>query len=136
MADAVGCGKSTLHGALSGDLSMSRVSARWVPRLLTPEEKMKHVETSRGFLMQVRRDRKVLDRVITTDETCLHYFEPEVKRESSVWKTPGTPPPKKAKVVKSMGKIMYIMFMARHGMLLTHAVPTGQTVNSAFYSKV
>ena len=86
--------------------------------------------------MPARRDRKFLDHVITTDETWLHYFELEGKLESSVWKTPGTLPPKKVKVVKSMGKIMYIMFMVRHGMLLTHAVPTGQTLNSAYYSKV
>ena len=72
---------------------MPWVSARWVPRLLTPEEKMKRVEASRRFLMQARRVRKFLDRVITTDETWLYYFELEGKRESRVWKTPGTPPP-------------------------------------------
>jgi hypothetical protein len=29
-----------------------------------------------------------------------------------------------------------ILFMDRKGMLLTHAVPRGQTVNSEYYSKV
>lgn len=28
------------------------------------------------------------------------------------------------------------MFMDRHGMILNHAVPAGQTVNAAYYSKV
>ena len=31
---------------------------------------------------------------------------------------------------------MFILFMDRKGMLLTHAVPRGQTVNSEYYSKV
>jgi hypothetical protein len=31
---------------------------------------------------------------------------------------------------------MFILFMDRKGMLLTHAVPLGQTVNSKYYSKV
>jgi hypothetical protein len=31
---------------------------------------------------------------------------------------------------------MFILFMDRKGMLLTHAVPHGQTVNSEYYSKV
>jgi hypothetical protein len=47
-----------------------------------------------------------------------------------------SPPPKKAKITKSLGKNMFILFMNRKGMLLTHAVPRGQTVNSEYYSKV
>ncbi|CAC5366269.1 SETMAR [Mytilus coruscus] len=31
---------------------------------------------------------------------------------------------------------MFILFMDRKGILLTHAVPRGQTVNSEYYSKV
>ena len=31
---------------------------------------------------------------------------------------------------------MFIFFMDRKGVLLTHAVPSGQTVNSEYYSKV
>jgi hypothetical protein len=46
--------------------------------------------------------------------------------------TCNSPPPKKAKI---MGKNMFILFMDRKGMLLTHAVPRGQTVNSEYYSK-
>ena len=33
---------------------------------------------------------------------------------------------KKAKVTKSLGKNMFILFMDRKGMILTHAVPRGQ----------
>ena len=78
---------------------------------------------------------ELLNRIITTYEAWLHYYDPEGKRESSVWKTHGTHPPKKAKVSKSAGKHMFIMFMDRNDMLLRHAVPAGQTVNAAYYSK-
>ena len=54
-----------------------------------------------------------LDRIITTDETWLWHFDPETKAQSSVWKTPGTPPPKKAGVNKSGGKHMFVFFMDR-----------------------
>ena len=47
-----------------------------------------------------------------------------------------SPPPKKPKITKSLGRNMLILFMDRKGMLLTHAVPRGQTVNSEYYSKV
>jgi len=77
-----------------------------------------------------------LDRIITTDETWLYHFDPETKAMSSVWKSPRTPPPKKAQVQKSAGKHMFIFFMDRHGMILQHRVPDGQTVTAAYYSKV
>ena len=31
---------------------------------------------------------------------------------------------------------MFIMFMDREGIILSHAVPSGQTVNADYYSKV
>ena len=138
VAELVNICKSSVHNILTVDLSMRRVCARWVPRLLTENQKDRRVRASQAFLQQYRKkgDEEFLDRIITTDETWLHYYDPEGKRESSVWKTAGTPPPKKAKVSKSAGKHMFMMFMDRHGMILTHAVPDGQTVNAEYYSKV
>ena len=79
---------------------------------------------------------RFLDRIITTDETWFHYYDPETKQQSSQWKNVDSPPPKKAKVTKSLGKNMFILFMDRKGMILTHAVPRGQTVNADIYCKV
>jgi Transposase (partial DDE domain) len=53
-----------------------------------------------------------------------------------VWKSPSTPPPKKARVARSMKKHMFIFFMDNQGMLLQHAVPDRQTVNKEYYQKV
>ncbi|XP_062611652.1 protein GVQW3-like [Saccostrea cucullata] len=56
----------------------------------------------------------------------LSMTRPEGKRQSSVWKTPSTPPPKKAKAVKSMDKVMFMFFMDNQGIILSHAVPNAQ----------
>ncbi|KAG5334155.1 SETMR methyltransferase, partial [Acromyrmex heyeri] len=48
-------------------LGMKKLSARWVPRLLTVDHK---------------RDREFLRRFITVDETWIHYFTPETKEHS------------------------------------------------------
>jgi predicted RNA-binding protein with PUA-like domain len=45
-----------------------------------------------------------LDRIITTDETWFHYYDPETKQQPSQWKNVDSPRPKKAKVTKSLGK--------------------------------
>ena len=113
---------------------MSHVSARWVQRLLTEEEKSAPVSASRQFLDRSRSEPTFLDRIITTDETWVHYYEPEDNRMSMVWKNRDSPPPKKAKVVKSMGKVMCAVFMDSSGVILVHMVPSGCTVNAEYYS--
>lgn len=137
VADKCGISKTTAHQILGNDLNMNRVCARWVPRILTAEHLTKRVELSKQFIKKVNRGGiRFLDRIITTDESWFHYYDPETKQQSSQWKNCNSPPPKKAKITKSLGKNMFILFMDRKGMLLTHAVPRGQTVNSEYYSKV
>ena len=58
------------------------------------------------------------------------------KKQTSVWEIKGLAPPKKAHAYKFVGKHICIMFMHRKGILLSHFVPHGQTVNKAYYSKV
>ena len=57
---------------------MSKVSARWVPRLLKDNEKDCRVRCSQAFLSRYDAEGdEFLDRIITTDETGLHHFDPE-----------------------------------------------------------
>ena len=49
-----------------------------------------------------------------------------------VWKNRYSTPPKKAKVVKLMGKVMCVVFMDSSGVILVHMVPAGRTVKEAF----
>ena len=41
-----------------------------------------------------------------------------------------------AKVVKSMNKVMCIVFLDMKGVILVHMVKPGKTVNAYYYSKV
>lgn len=137
MCEITGASYGTVQRILTVHLNMHKVSARWVPRLLTQENKNNRVTASRKFLARYRKEGDTfLSRIITTDETWLFLYDPETKEQSRQWKTPGSPPPKKARVVKSAGKQMYIMFMDMQGMILQHAVPPHTTVNAAYYSKV
>ena len=104
VAVSAGCNKSTAQLVLTADLGLSHVSARWVLRLLSEEEKTARFDASIRFLGISQSDPTFLDLIITTDETWVHYYEPEDKRMSMVWKIRDSPPLKKAKVVKLMGK--------------------------------
>lgn len=129
-------GYGTAYAILNDNLNMRRVSARWIPRLLTEGDKVKRVQLSRAFLRQCSNDERFLQRIVTTDETWLYHYDPETKQQSSTWKKKTSPPPLKAKVRKSARKNMFIFFMDINGILLVHAVPEGQTVNAEYYSRV
>ena len=91
VAVSAGCSKSTAQCVLTADLGLSLISARWVARLLTEEEKSARVGASRRFLDTGRSDPTLLHRINTTDETWVHYYEHEDKRMSMVWKNHDSP---------------------------------------------
>lgn len=137
ICDETGYSFGTVHRVLTNNLNMRKVSARWVPRLITDDIKVRRVTTSRKFLRRYDLEGdEFLSRIVTTDETWLFMYDPETKEQSKQWKTPASPPPKKARVSKSAGKQMFIFFADIHGMILQHAVPTGTTVNARYYSRV
>lgn len=137
LADTLDLKKSTVHNVIAKDLKMNKVSARWVPRILSDDEKLQRVQSSTEFLSRYEREGdRFLRRIITTDETWIPLYEPESKRESMIWKHSQSPPPMKAMRTKSVHKFMFILFMDMDGMLLQHAVPRGTTVNAEYYQKV
>ena len=75
----------------------------------------------KNFLIATHIDR-FLDKIVTTDETWLYYYDPESKQQSSIWKSSDRPPPKKGRAQRSCKKEMYIFSIDRHGLLLKHKV--------------
>ena len=137
LADDVGASTQTVLRILRDDLKMRKCSARWVPRLLSTDDRSRRVAASKLFLRRYKKEgEEFLDRIITTDETWIWNYDPESKLQSSIWKTPEEPTPRKAKVSRSGGKHMFVFFADRRGMILQHRVPEGQTVNADYYSKV
>jgi len=137
VAEACDVGTATAHKMLTETLATSRVSGRCVPKLLTADQEENRVKASRQFLRSYQREGDAfLERIITTDEFWFYYYDPETKSQSSIWKHTSSPPPKKARVTTSVRKHMFILFMDRKWMLLTHAVPKGETVNADYYCRV
>lgn len=77
-----------------------------------------------------------LNRIVTGDETWIHYYEPESKRQSMEWKHPESPAKKKFKVQPSAGKLMLTVFWDSKGPIIEHYQEQGSTVNSARYSEM
>ena len=95
------------------------------------------VEICSEFLERIRAEcSNFTDRSVTCNETWVHFYEPESKQQSSVWKHPTSPSPVKAKLSKSVGKVMCVMFFSSPCFLLNHVVPIHTTVNAEYYVRI
>ena len=73
--------RSGFNAIIHSHLDMTKVSARWVPKLLNDSQKAKRAEVSRKNLRLYQRDPEAfLNRMVTVDETWVHHFTPEKKR--------------------------------------------------------
>jgi len=63
---------------LTEELGMHHVTAKFVPRILTPHQKQQRVNVSTE-LGQLASDETFLSRVITGDESWVYGYDPETK---------------------------------------------------------
>lgn len=80
-----------------------------------------------------RNPTEFLRRFITVDETWIHHYIPESKQQSKQWTEAGVSGPKKAKTVKSAGKVMATVFWDARGIIFIDYLEKGKTINSQYY---
>ncbi|GBP09164.1 Histone-lysine N-methyltransferase SETMAR [Eumeta japonica] len=116
---------------------MRKLSARWVPRLLTLDHKRNRVTTSKECLaMFSRNPDEFLRRFVTVDETWIHHNTPETKEQSKQWVSRGERGPKKAKQSLSANKVMATVFWDARGVIHIDYLEKGKTITSEYYSKL
>jgi len=109
IADIVNISIERVQNILHEKLGMRKLSAKWVPRLLTVKQKRNRMTTSEHCLDMFKHNPKeFLRRFITVDETWIHHYTPEMKKQSKQWTSLDEPAPKK--MVPSAGKVMATVF--------------------------
>jgi len=108
---------------------MRRVTAKFVPRLLTAEQKDDRVSICTDLCDRAQNDPNFMSSANTDDECWIYGYDPETKQMSSQWNTASSPRPKKARQVKSKVKTMLIAFFDIDGLVHHEYVPRGQMVN-------
>ena len=135
IADIVNISIERVQNILHEKLGMKKLSARWVPRLLTVEQKRNRMTTSEHCLDMFKRNPKeFLRRFVTVDETWIHHYTPEMKEQSKQWTSPGEPAPKKAKTVPSAGKVMATVFWDSRGIIFTDYLEKGRSITGQYYA--
>ena len=110
IASEVGISFGAVQSILTDILGMSKVSARWVPRMLTDDQKRTPLDISRYLLSCLEDDPSdFMGRVEVQDETWFTTLK-QSKMQSKQWKHPCSPTPKKFKRVHSAGKVMASIF--------------------------
>jgi len=115
---------------------MRRVSAKFVPRLLTDDQKENRVEISQELLSNANGNENFLKNIITGDETCVYGYDVETKMQSSQWMGKGSPRPKKAWMSRSEIKVLLVVFFDWKDIVHHEFVPCGQMVDKQLYQEV
>ena len=97
----LGIPKTTVWEILNKILGMTHVCAKFIPKLLTTEQKDLRSEIAQKNLETVSDDGNVLKKVITDDESWVYDYDPETKQQSAQWKRPEESRPKKARQSRS-----------------------------------
>ena len=116
-----------VQSILTDILGMSRVSARWVPRMLTDHQKRTWLD--------YEDDPAILSSELLPKMR--HVFTTLIQSQKCRAKNGSTlahPPPKKFKRVHSAGKVMSSIFWYSQGVIMINYLELGCTVNSAYYA--
>jgi len=137
IAAHAGISVGSVDTILHDDLKLRKVSARWVPRMLTDENKASRVAVCQAMLSRDKgMNSAFFSSIVTVDETWMPMFNPETKRKSPQWKHTNSPPPKKFRVTACAEKMIVAMFWDSEGVILTHCVSKGTTVRGKTYEVV
>ena len=98
IADTLKILEGSVFTILHESLGIRKLFSKWVPLLLTPDQKQQRVEDSERCLELFKRGKKDFQhRYVTIDKTWIHHYTPETKRSSAEWTAAGESRPKPRK---------------------------------------
>ena len=96
IANALDISHGSVSTTLHDRLGMHKLTARWVPKSLSDEQMATGASVYSALLKRVRSNEDDFpSRLMTVDETWVHYYEPENKAQSRQNVGPGSPSSKR-----------------------------------------
>ena len=137
VAEEVSISKTVCHEILTENWDMHRIAAKFVPCLLTNDQKQNRADVSQELLDRANGDDNFSKNIITGDETWVYEYDVEMEVQSSQWVSNTSPRPKKACQVRSHVKVMLTEFSDSEGVVhYEFLLPQGRTVNKEYYLEV
>ena len=104
-------------------VGMRKFTAHWVPKSLSDEQMATRASVCSTLLKRLRSKDDFLLRLLTVDETWVHYYEPE----SSVGRA-WVPETKEDKTQPAAGKVMATVFWDAKGVIMLDFLPKRSTI--------
>jgi histone-lysine N-methyltransferase SETMAR len=137
IAETTSISKECVGYILHKELNMKKLCARWMPRLLTADQKRTRMKISEQCLKRFNKNRTdFVHQFINMDETWIHHYTPESKQQSKQWTEAGCSVPKKTRSVPSAGKVMASVFWDAEGILFIDYLEKCKTITGEYYSNL
>ena len=126
IASCTGISEGSVQTIPKKHLDLRKVCARWVPHLLTEEQKTQRLKYAQGLLKTYKGcNSQVISNLLTGDETWVHMFEPQRRVDNKQWKQKDKKCPCIAKRTTSSKNMLYAIFFNSSGpvvQVLVHLV--------------
>ena len=87
IASCTGISEGSVQTILKKRLDLRKVCARWVPHLLTEEQKTQRLKCARTLLKTYKGcNSRVISNLLTGGETWVNMFEPQRRTDNKQWK--------------------------------------------------
>ena len=137
IANALHISHGSVSTTLHDRLGMHKLTARWVPKSLSDEQMATRASVYSALLKRFRsKEDDFLSRLVSIDETLVHYYEPENKAQSRQSVGPGSPRPKKFKMQPSAGKVMATVFWDAQDIIMLDFLAKKSTITGAYYANL
>ena len=119
---------------LREQLGLRKICARWVPHLLTDEQKQSRVRLASQVIEKYDKcDPRRLEEIVTSDETWIYHFQADSKAKNKVWVSSERDRPVIVRRCKTSNCMLYALFFDSKGPVLQIPVPKGSSVTGKFY---
>ena len=129
-----GIHSSSVLKILHEQLGLCKFCARWVPHLLTDEQKQSRVRLASQVIEKYHKcDPRHFEEIVTDDETWIYHFQPDSKAKNKVWVSSKVDRPVIARRCKTSNRMLYTIFFDSKGPVLKIPVLKGSSVTGTFY---
>ena len=129
-----GIHSSSVLKILRERLGLCKICVRWVPPLLTDEQKQGQVRLASQVIEKYDKcDPCCLEEMVTCDETWIYHFQSDSKAKNKFWVLSEGDRPVIARHCKTSNRMLYAIFFDLKGPVLQIPVPKGSSVPGKFY---
>ena len=135
-AHALGISHGSVSTSLHDRLGMRRRTAHWVPKSLSDEQMATRASVCSALLKRFRSIDGFLLRLVTGDETWVHYYEPENKTNSRQWVGPGSRGAKEVQDTTICWQVMATVYWDAIGVIMLDFLPQRGSITEVYYANL